>query len=253
MYDQRVADDIAKDAIGEAITDPLLSIHPYSQLSSASCQSDSHSILLTFVNSLTGGSATTEFDAVIAGTGYERQGWKTLLFPPTNAKVAQSCIGDIFPCTLPPSPSSESAHFPSTISAPLTLPAHLFGDSILSDRSSSRDSSHYQPTTAPSTPPSRQGSFPQNHDTPPFTVKENYRLDLPSMALVEGLEVPFEPTVWLQGSNERTHGVSDSLLRFASIPRMALTLQLIHPMSTVCWPFVREKSWREFCPRGQSR
>ncbi|KAL8279843.1 hypothetical protein RQP46_007693 [Phenoliferia psychrophenolica] len=79
--------------------------------------------------------------------------------------------------------------------------------------------SDYQPTTAPSTPPSRH-SFAHresSRDAPPFDIQENYRLALPSHCEIDGAEVPFEPTVWLQGCNERTHGVSDSLLSVLAV------------------------------------
>jgi len=51
-----------------------------------------------------------------------------------------------------------------------------------------------------------------------FEVAENYRLvlpkdfELPPSGETKGLKGVFEPTIWLQGNNEDTHGISDSLL-----------------------------------------
>ena len=49
---------------------------------------------------------------------------------------------------------------------------------------------------------------------PDFQVKKNYRLDLPAKVVGGG---SFKPSVWLQGSCEATHGISDSLLRCVAL------------------------------------
>lgn len=247
MYLQKIESDITSRDGEEIIADPLLSIHPYSRISGVSpdSSSDSAGIVLTFINTLTGTSTDVAVDAVVSGTGYTRQGWKALLFPTPSLKSPTAVgLAEIFPTARPSSPTSESPSLSSSLS-PLALPAHLFTDAKASTRSSSRDSSDYQPTTAPSSPPSRHSFSPNgaNRD-PPFEIKENYRLDLPSTCEINGSDAVFEPTVWLQGSNERTHGVSDSLLRYMLLRRLSELLTDAPCKSAVCSRCVLERFWR---------
>lgn len=82
----------------------------------------------------------------------------------------------------------------------------LEGQSSLSRRAWSVDSS-----TASSPPPSR-GSYSKEREgqSPLYAVAKNYRLQLPQETIYGA---KFRPSVWLQGSCEATHGISDSLLR----------------------------------------
>lgn len=73
---------------------------------------------------------------------------------------------------------------------------------------------------------------------PDFRVKKNYRLDLPAKVLGGG---SFKPSVWLQGSCEATHGISDSLLRWPRTSHLARYSLLTRLCSAVCWLFVLER------------
>lgn len=63
---------------------------------------------------------------------------------------------------------------------------------------------------SPETDPERDTSSPSSPHGYDFNVAANYRLMLPK----KHENGRFLPTVWLQGSNEKSHGISDSLLRY---------------------------------------
>ncbi|KAG0146324.1 hypothetical protein CROQUDRAFT_92779 [Cronartium quercuum f. sp. fusiforme G11] len=52
-----------------------------------------------------------------------------------------------------------------------------------------------------------------------FNISRNYKLLLPNKLedKLTGLEFNFRPTIWLQGCNELTHGISDSLLSVLAV------------------------------------
>lgn len=221
MYAQKVDEDIALTSGSPHSTtlnlDPKLIIHPYTELTSA--WSSSAGITLNLVHALASTSRTETYDAVFCATGYNRQDWKEILFPssPSTTTTASSAVplGSIFPPSLPSSPDESVI--------PLALPSHLFSERLsrherASNPSTASHSLGSESRGSSSTAPSSRGSFAKAASTSgDLVVSENYRLQLPSeFAVVEGAERregKFRPTVWLQGCNEGTHGISDSLLR----------------------------------------
>lgn len=221
MYAQKVEDDIAASDDDSAsattlLSDPLLVIHPYSEVVETRLQSKR--VQVTIRNSVVGTVDIIEYDALILGTGYTRSDWKQLLFPPTptlSAVCASSSsprsFNDLFISPLPSDliPSISSSNFSTRRRSP---------DSSFSSPSLASDGSESDHTSPAS---SRSGGKVADElsaiAADNFEVKKNYRLDLPErFTTPEGTGV-FRPTVWLQGCNESTHGISDSLLSVLAV------------------------------------
>ncbi|KAA1113151.1 hypothetical protein PGT21_022854 [Puccinia graminis f. sp. tritici] len=165
---------------------------------------------------LTGKTRRGHYEAVILGTGYSRQSWKEILFG-----RASGCPGsgsDISLRSLWPGLSLESPLQGLHISS-----EHSSDDSPTnSDIVSSGLSDEHEHDSCRSEPSSQN---------PPIDlhIARNYRLVLPE-TFVEPADPStnnnnnnkstvrkFRPTVWLQGCNERTHGISDSLLSVLAV------------------------------------
>ncbi|GAA5868056.1 hypothetical protein JCM8547_000790 [Rhodosporidiobolus lusitaniae] len=243
MYAQKVDEDISArspSSASDLVHDPKLNIKPFSALVSGDFDSSSSTVTLTIHNSVLSETREVEYDVVVCGTGYDRQAWRHILFPSSSPSSAVSTsslpsvpLGQLLPDvregSLSESPSLSS---PPALELPETAFAsssrRAFADSPTfspSSRSpsSARDTSSSRrsasPTTAASSPPSpgsptsksggdtREGE----HD---YQVAENYRLLLPERTKTGRA---FRPTVWLQGSCEKTHGISDSLLSVLAV------------------------------------
>ncbi|KAM0751488.1 hypothetical protein T439DRAFT_324672 [Meredithblackwellia eburnea MCA 4105] len=223
MYSQKVDEDVSARSKTPKPTSPKLVIHPYSTLSSAEiAQEDPKCVRLKFSNSLTSFTTTNDvFDVVFCGTGYGRQGWRDLVFPKTG-NVDGGGLGVLFPSLNRSSFPFQSTFNESSFSLPTrvmfsgrTTPSSASSSPPLSTSSSSTGAS----TTASSSPPSRQSCEESEVESKSSSVQilQNYRVDLPSECHVGGNRVGFEPTIWIQGANEETHGVSDSLLSVLAV------------------------------------
>lgn len=244
MYDQKIEEDIAaRSATGaeDLARDPRLTIRPYTEIREARVAPSTSALSLTLHNPITHETREVEYDVVVCGTGYNRQAWRTILFPPASSPVAAEAerkedvvpLSDLFGVpragsAVPPNlrlPESAFAHFrPTARRAGSSAGSSAASESPARYDSPSRHSSisdEGSASTAPTSPPSpRSIAEPKlaaaarttslESKGPDFTVRENYRLDLPTKT-VTGAD--FRPTVWLQGSCEKTHGISDSLLR----------------------------------------
>ncbi|BGP35682.1 hypothetical protein JCM10296v2_007534 [Rhodotorula toruloides] len=254
MYDQKVEEDIALRTGSPASSlthDPHLNIRPYTEIREARPTS-SGAIELVLFNPITREERVETYDAVVCGTGYDRQAWRGLLFPPALESALESEGEETIPLAAlfdtdnsdsPASSSSVPESSPPTTPPPaLSLPDSAFTDlsrpipSSSSASTSSRSSSSVspsrfdshsrrssKPSTAPTSPP--YPSSPTSKRTPssssssssssaPYKVLENYRLALPRQTSDGRL---FRPTVWLQGSCEKSHGISDSLLSVLAV------------------------------------
>lgn len=165
---------------------------------------------------------------------YNRQGWKNLLFTQSSGSTTSVPLSEVLAPARTHSPPSL-ARIPSASSLS-AIPASAFaldsrvsrqtsttasvdhsrtstsrgspmleGQRSLSQRAWSVDSS-----TASSPPPSRGSYSKDRGEELTYPVGKNYRLRLPAET-ISGAK--FRPSVWLQGSCEATHGISDSLLR----------------------------------------
>ncbi|GAA5917308.1 hypothetical protein JCM5296_002925 [Sporobolomyces johnsonii] len=256
LYSQKVEEDVLARTSSDPIKlllDPKLTIHPYTNILSASTSS-SGAVSLDLLNIVLDKHRTVEYDAVVCGTGYDRQLWRQILFPSAasasgiaNEEPATVSLTELFSPTAPalhaptpslPSPPLElslsSSAFDSSYSSSASLPSSRPLSTTGSSSSSSSDDTHYfrrclstsGASTSPSTPPvshpsaSREraktpsSSREEAHDYP---VGENYRLQLPVEVARDGKAKRFKPTVWLQGSCEKSHGISDSLLSVLAV------------------------------------
>lgn len=252
MYSQKVEEDIAArtgSAAKDLAHDPRLNVRPYTEIREAhvvSSDSCSPAIRLSLFNPITREAREVEYDAIVCGTGYDRQGWRNMLFPPSSASEAVAAqrqdeatipLSELFATATADADDDRS---PSPLDTPpsLDLPAIAFSArlgrteygssraaSVASSSvppsarydSPSRFSTNPHPSTAASSPPSpaspdhvAKRSSSSSAKASAYPVAENYRLQLPTRtAAGKG----FKPTVWLQGACEKTHGISDSLLR----------------------------------------
>lgn len=250
MYDQKIEEDIAARSAtgaGDLARDPRLTIRPYTEIREARIADSTSALALTLHNPITHETREVEYDVVVCGTGYNRQAWRTILFPPASSAAAVEAeqaeevvpLSDLFAVRRAGSASPPNLSLPDSVFAQIRPTARRSGSSSVGSSSASPSTAANSPTrydspsrhssisyesasTAPTSPPSPRSvvepklsaaaaaSKAQISTGPDFTVKENYRLDLPTKT-ASGAD--FKPTVWLQGSCEKTHGISDSLLR----------------------------------------
>lgn len=253
MYAQKVEEDVTGRTNGDEsalLLDPKLNILPYTTLLSASI-APSSAIELSLRNTIKEENRTVEYDAIVCGTGYDRQAYRNILFPTSTTDATDSTTIPLSTLFSSPQPSTSDSANPSlpsipqlpldvnlpvsafkrrlsddynTPSFPTTRSASITGSSASStddcDSFGTRDS---HPSTAPSTSPSiastpssslERSRKPTAESPPDFVVAENYRLQIPTKTNeVDGKSASFKPTIWLQGSCEKSHGISDSLLR----------------------------------------
>ncbi|GAA5961024.1 hypothetical protein JCM8115_002662 [Rhodotorula mucilaginosa] len=254
MYDQKIEEDIAARSAagaGDLARDPRLTIRPYTEIREARIADSTSALALTLHNPITHETREVEYDVVVCGTGYNRQAWRTILFPPASSAAAVEAeqaeevvpLSDLFAVRRAGSASPPKLSLPDSVFAQIRPTARRSGSSSVGSSSASPSTAANSPTrydspsrhssisyestsTAPTSPPSPRSivepklsaaaaaSKAQTSTGPDFTVKENYRLDLPTKT-ASGAD--FKPTVWLQGSCEKTHGISDSLLSVLAV------------------------------------
>ncbi|KAK4046044.1 hypothetical protein OIV83_006415 [Microbotryomycetes sp. JL201] len=223
LYAQQVEMDIALRDEGSTRGlhhDPRLVIRPFSDVSGAEhLQSPEEHIKLRILNNLTSVETFEDFDLIICATGYDRQGWKPLLFTPSSSSVNTVPLSDLFVSREEPFAQLNEV-FGTTSLAAFN---HSRENQAFSSRSDSTDSS--QPDSPLlsardsrggsrcSSPPTSRSSSSKEY-IPDFPVAKNYRLQLPATT---SSGANFKPTVWLQGSCEATHGISDSLLSVLAV------------------------------------
>lgn len=212
MYAQKIKGGTETDLLRDShrCQEPRINIINYTEVIEA-VESPSHdgSINVLLENVLTGQRTSSRYHAMILGTGYHRQSWKEILFGrSTDYRGSGVNLGDLWPDISIDSSKSNacSGDLPSIESST---------SSIISSGSSDC-----------------QGNDGFCHaESPckvPYDVKvaRNYRLLLPTTFCEPGSSgMPtqsctirnFRPTVWLQGCNESTHGISDTLLSVLSI------------------------------------
>ncbi|POW13032.1 hypothetical protein PSTT_04039 [Puccinia striiformis] len=163
-------------------------------------------------NILTRTTTRARYDAVILGTGYCRQSWKGILF----GKSAECPGPDINLRTLWPNLSLDTLHGFHPSSDPSNDDGLTNSDIVSNGLSDENDQASCLSEPSIETPID-------------LKIARNYRLLLPETFIepnpssvtspeTENLRIrKFRPTVWLQGCNEGTHGISDSLLSVLSV------------------------------------
>ncbi|GAA6042901.1 hypothetical protein JCM8097_002760 [Rhodosporidiobolus ruineniae] len=252
MYAQKVEEDIAARSFISASDlkrDPKLTLKPFTELvraelsPSSSSSASTPTVTLTLHNPILGETNDVEYDLVVCGTGYDRQAWRHLLFPPAPSPTSSPIPAES--SSAPAVPLSALFAHPEPETPPYYSPPHLdLPETAFTSRRSSLDtaadgrgtsrsqsssvapsardsslaSSRAPTSTAASSPPTpsspSKASPAKDAQADQYKVAENYRLELPRKTR-DGRA--FRPTVWLQGSCEKTHGISDSLLSVLAV------------------------------------
>ncbi|SCV74632.1 BQ2448_7661 [Microbotryum intermedium] len=234
MYAQQVEEDIAKrDGTLDLLKrSPKLIIHPYTEIIGATTSGSSSSSLTLALRNLVASTVhSEEFDAVVCGTGYDRQAWRSLLFSDPTKDLTSTTSE-----TVPLATLFERVQTPSSLGWP--SPSEALPESASSHRSESHSrettsandsplfsNSAVSSSAASSAAPSR-GSYQKADESSSneYGVTESYRLRLPTKTVDGG---DFKPRVWLQGSCESTHGISDSLLSVLAVRSGEVVADLI--------------------------
>ncbi|PLW34960.1 hypothetical protein PCASD_14235 [Puccinia coronata f. sp. avenae] len=215
MYSQKVNQgmDGCQFKLWGRSNDVKINIINYTEVISAEVNSSGdRSVDMVLENVLTRTTSRTRYHAVILGTGYSRDSWKDILFGKSAERPGSGInLGALWPnlCTdtlhgYHPSSDYTTDHSPTN------------SDILSGGLSDENNQESCQSET----------SLKKSIN---LKLSRNYRLLLPETFIEvepskstppENKKVrvcKFRPTVWLQGCNEGTHGISDSLLSVLSI------------------------------------
>jgi len=219
----------------EHTTEPLIDIKPYTFVASVEVQNSGEeaSLLLSAEksvaidngspalriksqNSMSRIETEQHYDVIVYATGYERSSWVELL--------KNSSIGKHFGLTSSSSnirlvPSSEGLQYPPpTIS--LQVQYHA------SSTSSSAESS---PHTSPELGMFSSGELERpQHQHQELAISRNYRLLPLGFSSERKEQTNFTPRIYLQGVEEYTHGLSDTLLSVLGVRAGEVVNDLLH-------------------------
>ncbi|KAH0583803.1 hypothetical protein H2248_009403 [Termitomyces sp. 'cryptogamus'] len=198
IYNQKLDDDIASRQSSASLTYPRINIRTYSSILSTSvCSSLSlatdrsktpnvdgpiFSIITQNVVSRT--ISEVKYDVVICATGYQRSSWINLL--------KESDFGQDF-----------GLHIGSCSVQLIPVGRHP-READSAELSSRRGSSIFP-------------SIDENHIPVPLYLSRNYQLLPTKLGRLASATSPFESRVYLQGVEEATHGLSDTLLSVIGI------------------------------------
>ncbi|KAK1236033.1 hypothetical protein PQX77_000712 [Marasmius sp. AFHP31] len=204
MYDQQFEEDISRRPDEKEGTHPLIVLRSYNNVLAASRAQDGSEVgpyVFTIQHAISGAITTEKYDAVVCATGYQRTAWIDML---------KGCdIGKHFGLDAH-SDSSRTRLAPETDLyglPPQMQMSHGRSPDVSGDSSPISSSASNTPPTSPSL---SQISLP----SPTIYVSRKYRL-LPNRT-ASG-EPAFKPRVYIQGVEEATHGLSDTLLSVMGI------------------------------------
>ncbi|GAA99237.1 uncharacterized protein L969DRAFT_86461 [Mixia osmundae IAM 14324] len=244
MYEARVEEDIratGNSYASEEKKQSIMSILPYRDILDAT-DSDK-GIKITLEHTLQSQVEVVHYDAVVCGTGYKRQGWQDLLFADQTLSEASSgsvSLRELFEAEYLSSPLGQQSQGQHAQQVDRAIRTKVQAR----DQSTSRNSVWSYTTDESNSPAifssgaeseaSSPGTSPLGsteclhctgerptrakrdaHEIPYFGVSRDYKLELPTSFAIccrDEQEHAFKPTIWLQGSNEATHGISDTLL-----------------------------------------
>lgn len=210
MYAQKVDDAAENRSLGgvpsaEITARVRINILPYQDISSFSASEarafSESSFVVRTRHILTGEEEGRSYDAIIMGTGYERQSWMRL-FEPSDRKDVVS-LGEVFGLT-PRAPVQLHPTIEKTASKTSTSLSKLDVSGVISNKAQAE-----QPLTPPPTPsPTGSAGRPFADHAPPSSVRitRAYRL------LPVEQHADFAARVYVQGCAESSHGLSDTLL-----------------------------------------
>ncbi|TFK29987.1 lysine/ornithine N-monooxygenase [Coprinopsis marcescibilis] len=216
IYDQKLNSAISQRTKSCESSSPVIVIKPYTSISSIepAAQSDQtknellltpegktseteQSFVLSTKHTISGTADSSKYDIILYATGYQRNGWVNLL--------KHTGIGKHF--GLSPSTSNVTLRPSTDLLEDSGRPQHFSNGSLTPDETPSpvSDSAVSTPPTSPenSVFSSARLNAQISHDV---YLSRSYQL-LPLNA-----ETPLVPRIYLQGVEEATHGLSDTLL-----------------------------------------
>ncbi|TDL27311.1 hypothetical protein BD410DRAFT_782400 [Rickenella mellea] len=218
IYDQKLENGVSARTGRNNNATHQMKIIPYQSIISAVVVNPGsgrrQGIALTLQNTQTRELSSVTYDAIICGTGYERNSWLHLLRSSNLAKrfgVDGAAFQDYLP---------QPALIPVGSNSSIDLAGHVKENSVNYEleRSaspstpSSTDSSTSTPPTSPGLPAVLLDDFPR--PSPNLEVTRHYQL-LPRIAKDEGTSL--HGRIYLQGYTEETHGLSETLLSVISV------------------------------------
>ncbi|EIW85131.1 hypothetical protein CONPUDRAFT_79827 [Coniophora puteana RWD-64-598 SS2] len=227
IYDQKLDEDVARrKGRPNASPHPQLTIRTYSNILSADTLSSAeHSeggLAVIIQNVLSGDIHETTYDAIVCATGYERRSWAKLL---TSSNVGKrfgidSTLHDSIRLK---SEAEQHDGQPSitTNNVAEKLALKMLEGGLTRSGDQDTDSSSPTSTSASSDLPSPAFcSLPPDESRYEKTlyISRGYRLLLPrdAEAIADGAS-PFKGRIYLQGCEEETHGLSDTLLSVVGV------------------------------------
>ncbi|PBK97067.1 hypothetical protein ARMGADRAFT_1077176 [Armillaria gallica] len=194
IYSQKVDGDIARRTNGPSSSIPLVHIRPYSCIVAAHAPEVNGDPDFTFTiqHVLSRKLETEKYDAVICATGYQRTSWTDLL--------KNSSVGKHFGLSSACQPGTCRL-IPDTKRSAQDSPL----DSPLQNGGVSPASSNGSAVSTPPTSPALSVAELDHHDDHKIYISRGYRL-------VPTDDSGLKSRIYLQGVEEATHGLSDSLL-----------------------------------------
>ncbi|KAL0946573.1 hypothetical protein HGRIS_012776 [Hohenbuehelia grisea] len=204
IYDQRLNEGIAaRTRCDCSHTQARINIRPYSSIisleSPEATAAGSSCFKIVTQHNLTRAVSERHYDAIVCATGYQRSSWLSLL---TTSNLGKRFgLDSSAPVCLTPDTGSRLAHH-----------FDAFLRRTESDLASSADTPGSSESTGNSTPLTSPEPLTPPLVAPepaqPLYISRNYRL-MPILAPTPG---SLEPKVYVQGVEEATHGLSDTLL-----------------------------------------
>jgi L-ornithine N5-monooxygenase len=199
MYDQKVDQSVydRKKANNSSLSppaDPQIVFRAYSNVVASACDGSTNlsaspdGVTITTQNLFTNVIATQKYDAIVCATGYQRYAWIDLVKGTTAGKhFGLSPDTDASLCTLQPKHNQEPGASLAEIQASVSSPS----------------SSNVSASSTPPTSPSQSVTHLEAPAGVEMYVDRHYRL-VPR----DGMKA----RIYLQGVEEATHGLSDTLL-----------------------------------------
>ncbi|KIK69359.1 hypothetical protein GYMLUDRAFT_67995 [Collybiopsis luxurians FD-317 M1] len=206
IYDQKVEDAIASRNLNKSTPPPRINIRSHMHIPALKYVEPSKTFSFTLQNIRTREIFEDErYDAVICATGYQRNSWVEMLRASERLgrRFGVESSSDV-PVGLVPFAQRTTNHSISSNSVP---------ELIDSDSDSSVSSSVSSPITPPSSAGLDGKEALSTADPIKVYITRSYRLlPIASYANEEGSTEGLKAKIYLQGMEEATHGLSDTLL-----------------------------------------
>ncbi|KAH7922104.1 hypothetical protein BV22DRAFT_681747 [Leucogyrophana mollusca] len=234
LYDQKLEDDIARRKnCTRDLSEPCITLRPNTNVVSAQIQAVAGSpsevphstgevISVTYQNNLTRQVSGQTYDAIICATGYERQSWLRLL--------TASNVGKHFGVESAIPTGVQLAAEAEKIDDDLELPELTFDATSTATDGASTPSTVSVPSTPPTSPGTSSSLLMHEKSTlsSKLYISRNYRLvPVSKEGPLSGSD--FRPRIYVQGCEEETHGLSDTLLSVLGVRAGEVVADLYQP------------------------